>query len=89
MYNDTLAAVAGLPETAAYRVNVEKVTRHRLGVVEATEDIEEIENKLGLGQIEEVMEQARDELDLIPHMAQWQPWNVGEGKSPVKIELID
>lgn len=88
-YNATLAAVAELPESAAYRVNVEKITRHRLGVVEGTEDVEELENKLGLGRIEEVMEQAQDELDLIPHMARWEPWKVAEGKPPVKIELID
>jgi NADH dehydrogenase (ubiquinone) 1 alpha subcomplex subunit 5 len=58
-------------------------------IVEETEDVEAIEAKLGIGQIEEVIGIANDELDLIPHMAEWQPWNVEGGKSKVKIELID
>lgn len=89
LYAQTLAAVGGLPESAAYRVNVEKVTRHRLGVVEGAADIEEIEATLGVGQIEEVIEQAQDELELIPHMAAWAPWETADGAEAVKIELID
>lgn len=58
-------------------------------MVESMEDVTEIESKLGLGQIEEVIEQAHDELELIPHMAQWKPWEIADGKSPAKIELID
>jgi NADH dehydrogenase (ubiquinone) 1 alpha subcomplex subunit 5 len=57
--------------------------------VEENENLEAIESKLGVGPITEVLEQARDELDLIPHMVEWQPWNMGDGQGPVKIELID
>jgi ETC complex I subunit conserved region len=89
LYGQTLAVVSDLPASAAYRVNVETLTRHRLAVVEGSEDNAAVEAKLGIGQIEEVIEQAKDELDLIPHMAKWQPWKVPDGRAPVKIELID
>lgn len=78
-----------MPADAAYRVNVEKTAQHRLSVLESTADIAKIEAKLGIGQIEEVIEIAQDELDLIPHMAEWKPWENSEGNFPVKIELID
>lgn len=89
LYTKTLEAVSDLPEKAAYRINVEKTTRYRLGVVSGTDDISEIEKTLGVGFVEEIIEQARDELELVPHMAQWEPWKTEDGKPPVKIELID
>lgn len=81
--------MSSLPPSAAYRTNVEKLTKHRMGVVERCAHIDEIEEALGVGPIEEVIEMAQDELDLVPHMAQWQPWAVPEGKEKVSIELID
>ncbi len=79
-----------IPSDAAYRVNVEKITRYRLDIVRNVEDVDSIEEKLGVGQIGEIIEQAQDELELIPHMAEWQPWQTASGeKSSVKIELID
>lgn len=60
-----------------------------MGVVESVEDVAELETRLGLGLIEEIIEQANDELDLIPHMSQWKPWEMPEGQHPVRIELID
>jgi NADH dehydrogenase (ubiquinone) 1 alpha subcomplex subunit 5 len=89
LYGQTLAAMASIPATAAYRCNVEKITQHRMTIVAETEDVDSIEAKLGIGQIEEVIEIARDELDLIPHMIEWQPWKVEKGKGKCKIELID
>jgi NADH dehydrogenase (ubiquinone) 1 alpha subcomplex subunit 5 len=81
--------VKEIPADAAYRVNVEKITQHRLSIVDGSEDIADVEEKLGIGQLEEVIEIAQDELRLIPHMAEWKPWEVSEAMPPVKIELID
>lgn len=89
LYNRTLTAVKDVPADAAYRVNIEKTTKHRLAILEKSNDIADVEAKFGIGQIEEVIEIAQDELDLIPHMAAWKPWEVAEGKPDVKIELID
>lgn len=86
-YDETLAAVRVIPETSAYRQNVEKLTRYRMSVVEETTDLAQMEGKLGLGRMEEVLEQAEDELQLIPEMAREKPW-LGDA-SKIKIELID
>lgn len=78
-----------IPEDAAYRVNVEKITNHRLSVVENTEDIDKIEAILNIGQISEIIEQAENELELIPHMAQWKPWQMEPSSEPAVIKVID
>lgn len=89
LYNRTLTAVKDVPADAAYRVNIEKTLKHRLAILEESNDIADVEAKFGIGQIEEVIEIAQDELELIPHMTAWKPWEVAEGKPDVKIELID
>lgn len=89
LYTKTLEAVKDLPEDAAYRVNVEKIINYRLGVVSENEDIEKIEATLNIGQVQEVIEQAENELELIPHMAEWAPWEMPEGKKPAVIQVMD
>lgn len=89
LYSKTLEAVKDLPEDAAYRVNVEKITNYRLGVVSENEDIEKIESSLNIGQVQEIIEQAENELELIPHMAEWKPWDMPEGKKPAVIQVLD
>ncbi|KAI6696383.1 hypothetical protein NL676_016502 [Syzygium grande] len=51
-------------------------TRHRLKVCQEEEDWETIEKRLGCGQVEELIEEARDELTLISKMIEWDPWGV-------------
>lgn len=91
LYKDMLAAISELPETAAYRRNVQTIAEYRLGVVESEEEIKVIEDRLGVGYIEEVIEQAQDELELIPHMKKWAPWESKDGSTPTKvnIEVLD
>lgn len=91
MYKETLTAVEKVPSDAVYRSNVEKVTKYRLKVVdeEGEKGVDEVEKMLGVGPIEEVIEQAKDELNLIPEMVKWQPWKTEDGKEPIKIEIID
>ncbi|RUO96373.1 ETC complex I subunit conserved region-domain-containing protein [Jimgerdemannia flammicorona] len=72
-YGDTLTALSRLPATAVYRQATEALTQHRLAVVESTEDLGEIEAKIGAGQIEEVIIQAEDEQRLVAKMAEWKP----------------
>lgn len=89
LYQKTLEAVKEFPDTAAYRSNVEKITNYRLSVVNDNEDIDKIESILNVGQIQEVIEQAEDELELIPHMAEWKPWQLHDDEKPVNIEVLD
>lgn len=58
-----------IPQDAVYRQNVEKVTKHRLKVCEEEQDWPQIEKRIQCGQIEELIAQAKDELELIPKMA--------------------
>ncbi|CAI5470392.1 unnamed protein product [Closterium sp. Yama58-4] len=84
LYNQTLSAVQVIPQEVVYRQNVEALTRHRLAVCEEEQDAERIEARVQCGQVEELIEQAKDELELIPKMAEWKPWEVPEGH---KIEI--
>ena len=68
-YKDILNAVKIVPEDAQYRKNVELLTRHRLKVVTEEEDLTRIEERIGMGQVEELHVQAVRELNLIPKMA--------------------
>ncbi|PQM40227.1 putative NADH dehydrogenase [Prunus yedoensis var. nudiflora] len=66
----------GRSEDEGYRKAVESFTRQRLKVCREEEDWETIEKKLGCGQVEELIEEARDELVLIDKLNQWKPWGV-------------
>jgi NADH dehydrogenase (ubiquinone) 1 alpha subcomplex subunit 5 len=73
-YNQTLEALSRLPTTAVYRQATEALTQHRLSIVESTENIDEIEAKIDVGQIEEIILQAKDELNLVGKMEEWKAW---------------
>lgn len=68
LYTKTLEEIKAVPEDEGYRKAVESFTRHRLNVCQEEEDWEAIEKKLGCGQVEELIEEAQDELKLIGHM---------------------
>ncbi|KAJ3033991.1 hypothetical protein HK097_004655, partial [Rhizophlyctis rosea] len=67
---------------SVYRQSAESVTKQRLSVVESVQDVGEIESRLGMGVIEELMEQAEDELKLIAEMEKYRPWEPLEEKPP-------
>lgn len=68
LYNKTLKEIQAVPEDEGYRKAVESFTRHRLKVCQEEEDWEVIEKRLGCGQVEELIEEAQDELKLIDKM---------------------
>ncbi|KAL1206727.1 putative NADH dehydrogenase [ubiquinone] 1 alpha subcomplex subunit 5 [Cardamine amara subsp. amara] len=76
LYSKTLKEIQAVPEDEGYRKAVESFTRHRLNVCKEEEDWEVIEKRLGCGQVEELIEEARDELTLIGKMIEWDPWGV-------------
>eukprot|EP00275_Glaucocystis_incrassata_P000411 EC119099.1.p1 GENE.EC119099.1~~EC119099.1.p1 ORF type:complete len:122 (+),score=15.29 EC119099.1:91-456(+) len=71
-----LEAVKVIPESAIYRVNVEQIYKYRLIVAEEESDRNRIEERINCGKIEQLILQANDELELIPKMAEWKPWEV-------------
>lgn len=68
LYSKTLNEIQKVPEDEGYRKAVESFTNHRLKVCQEEEDWEKIESRLGCGQVEELIEEAQDELKLIGYM---------------------
>lgn len=68
LYNKTLNEIKAVPEDEGYRKAVESFTNHRLQVCKEEGDWEQIEKRLGCGQVEELIEEAQDELKLIAKM---------------------
>lgn len=69
LYKQTLEAVQVIPDTAMYRKSVEEFTNFRLKVCEEEEDWQKIEERIRDGQVEELIETAKNELELIPRLA--------------------
>ncbi|URD79786.1 NADH dehydrogenase (ubiquinone) 1 alpha subcomplex [Musa troglodytarum] len=68
LYNRTLKEIQAVPQDEGYRKAIESFTRHRLQVCQEEEDWEVIEKRIGCGQVEELIEEAQDELKLIAKM---------------------
>ena len=96
LYKQTLDKVSVIPAGVPYRESVEQITRHRLSVCEANESEDAIEELVDCGQVEELIEQAQDELTLIelvkgtpigmPHMVDANPGHVEETVWPEEEE---
>ena len=73
LYADTLvAATTKLPAHSVYRQGVEATVQHRLTFLETVKDdeVSRVEEEIGAGQVEELVESAKDELQLIDMMAE-------------------
>jgi NADH dehydrogenase (ubiquinone) 1 alpha subcomplex subunit 5 len=59
-------SASDLPESAQYRVDVEKIARYRIKIaMENPEDPEMVEELCQCGQVEELVEQAKDEMEVL------------------------
>eukprot|EP01091_Cochliopodium_minus_P017865 TRINITY_DN7105_c0_g2_i1.p1 TRINITY_DN7105_c0_g2~~TRINITY_DN7105_c0_g2_i1.p1 ORF type:complete len:138 (-),score=39.73 TRINITY_DN7105_c0_g2_i1:148-561(-) len=86
VYTEILEKLKGIPEDANYRINIEHIAKQRIRLCQNYEDVRRIEFELGELQIEEMIEEGRDELILIPKMIEWKPW---EFDGEVIIEIGD
>ncbi|KAJ1642092.1 hypothetical protein IWQ61_010669, partial [Dispira simplex] len=83
LYKRTLSELeTKIPQYAVYRQATEAITKHRMNIVEKTEDVTEIEKIVGAGQIEELINAAETELRLIPYLAEVKPWEPLEEPAP-------
>ncbi|CBK21264.2 subunit NDUFA5 [Blastocystis hominis] len=82
LYDKTLENVKKIPANTEYRKNVEAFTKYRKNVVEQNEDIKTIERIIGCGQVEELVEQANDELSLIEDYYQYRIWEGPKVEEP-------
>lgn len=71
-YQATLSVLSSIPSTSVYRQGVEALTKHKLNIVQgANGDIAAVEKQLDEGQIEESLDIAQDELNLVQNMLEW------------------
>lgn len=71
-----------LPQDYKYRITTEKLIKERKEIVEATPDRDEIETKIPGGQCEELMEHAKQEVELIHTLHKYKPWEKLDQKPP-------
>lgn len=71
-----------IPDDVKYKKAVVELTHHRQKLVEQHEDVLELEKALNIGQIEEVIEIAKDELNLAAKMKEWKAWEPLEHAAP-------
>lgn len=67
-------ALSKIPESSVYRCSTEAIVKERLALVESEYDIRKLEERIGMGQIEEVIEQAQNELQTARLMLEYQVW---------------
>ncbi|KAG8809667.1 hypothetical protein FRC17_003299 [Serendipita sp. 399] len=80
-YNTTLAELQTLPASSSYRQAIESITRSRLKIVDGAQgDVQKVEQAIGGGQIEEILDTATDELNLIAKISTMAPWEPLEEK---------
>ncbi|CAD6340903.1 unnamed protein product [Miscanthus lutarioriparius] len=76
LYTRTLKEIEAVPKDEGYRKAVESFTNHRLQICQEEDDWKRIEDRIECGQVEELIEEAEDELKLIAKMVEWDPWGV-------------
>lgn len=76
-YESTLSLLQQIPASAVYRQSVESITKERMQVVQqlgghgSEDELLAVEHKIGAGYIEEVLEQAKEELALAGKIIEW------------------
>ncbi|KAG8901387.1 hypothetical protein FRB99_005340, partial [Tulasnella sp. 403] len=82
-FNETLSLLSSIPKTSVYRQSIEASTQHKIKTIEAAKgDVSAVENQLGEGQIEEVLQSAKAELNLVGKMIEWKAWEPLQDKPP-------
>jgi len=71
LYRETLSLAPALPQ-AGLKDSVSQIATYRLSVAERTTVAEEIEEEIDCGQIEELVEQAEDELGMVKAVIEMQ-----------------
>lgn len=72
--NDILLNVQKIPANSQYRINTEKWFTYIKKVLASTDDYRQIEDEIGVGQIEEVILAAKKELELVEYYYENKGW---------------
>ncbi|XP_029048701.2 NADH dehydrogenase [ubiquinone] 1 alpha subcomplex subunit 5 [Osmia bicornis bicornis] len=73
-YEKLLRLLAAMPKDSAYRRYTEKLVKERQDIVKQNPTVEAVEEKIGCGQVEELLIQAKNETILAKDMLKWKPW---------------
>lgn len=76
--NQVLEAIKVIPADAEYRRSVENTVGAKLEAIASDAPDQQLEEKFGR-QLEQEIKLCKEELKLIPKMAEWRPWDVPEG----------
>ena len=74
LYDRILRLVSQLPQDYIYRKSVESLVKERNDIILQNESIPVIEEKINQGQVEELIIQAKNELNLVQDMLEDKPW---------------
>jgi len=83
LYNRILRVLGQFPKEYTYRQETEKLVKDRLRIVQENENIQTIEDKIGCGQVEELIIQAKNEISLVEKMVVWKPWEKLMQEAPI------
>lgn len=75
LLHELLSTVQALPASAGYRQALEATCNYRLKVLEANESNQAVEEVLD-AHMEELILECKEELNILPIMADTKPWNV-------------
>ena len=81
-YKKILRNLEKLPAESKYRTSTQQLIEGRKKIIESNPNPDDIEKKIGAGLCEELIEQAKHELDLIETMKEFKPWEPLEDKPP-------
>lgn len=88
-YQSTLSALSAFPSSSVYRQGVEALTQHKLNIVQgANGDIAAAESELDEGHIEESLDIAKDELELVSKMAEWKAYVHSPSPSQIRAQYL-
>eukprot|EP00128_Syssomonas_multiformis_P011049 Colp12_sorted_trinity150504_noHs@24186 len=82
LYSETLSKLQQLPEDANYRRHTESITKYRKAIVESNKEDDEVERVIASGQLEELVKQAKDELQVLELMKEHKAWEPLVGPAP-------
>jgi len=74
IYGRLLRSLNQLPADYIYRIKTEELVKQRLALVESEPDPEKLEEKIGMGQLEEVIECAEYELETVRSILEYRAW---------------
>ena len=81
-FSKNLRALAKMPVDYPYRKHTESLINERVAAMKESSTIEDAEKRIGMGQIEEVIIQAENELMLARNILEWKAWEPLSEQAP-------